>query len=34
MTIESESPEIRNIELSGKDFKITMLNIFYKVRDS
>lgn len=30
MTIESESPEIWNIELSGKDFKITMLNIFYK----
>lgn len=33
MAIESESPEIQNIELSETNFKMTMLNTFYKVKD-
>lgn len=33
MIIKSEFPEIHNIELSETNFKITMLNMFYKVKD-
>lgn len=33
MTIESDSPEMQNIELSETNFKITMVNMVYKVKD-
>lgn len=33
MTKESESPEMQNTELLETNFKITMVNMFYKVKD-